>query len=53
MVPSVWRTVVVLGVADHEAVRVQDELAADGDVDGRLLLVTRDHPHLQVHSGAG
>lgn len=23
-----------------------DELAADGDVDGCLLLVTSDHPHL-------
>ena len=25
-----------------------DELAADGDVDGRLLLVTSDHPHLST-----
>ena len=25
-----------------------DELAADGDVDGCLLLVTSDHPHLST-----
>ena len=26
-----------------------DELAADGNVDGCLLLVSSDHPHLQQH----
>ena len=27
---------------------MSDELAADGDVDGCLLLVTSDHPHLST-----
>ena len=31
--------------------RVVDEAAGDADVDGRLLLVARDHPHLRQQAG--
>ena len=41
------RTIVAGGVADHEMLRVQEQLAADSDVDGSLLLVARNHPHLR------
>lgn len=40
-------TFVGVGVADQQGVRTQDELAGDGYVDGGLLLVPRDHPHLR------
>lgn len=34
------------GIADEQRVRVAYELAGDCDVDGSLLLVSSDHPHL-------
>ena len=37
-------------VADEQGVGVAYELAGDGDVDGRLLLVPRNHPHLRMQS---
>ncbi|KAA6427579.1 MAG: hypothetical protein FRX49_02242 [Trebouxia sp. A1-2] len=39
---------VLASLANEQGVRVADELAADGDVDGCLLLVTGDHPHLST-----
>lgn len=36
-----------VSIANKERVRVADELAADGNVDGSLLLVACDHPNLQ------
>ena len=45
-----WR----FSIADEQRVRVADELAADGNVDGGLLLVACDDPYLQqeIHTYA-
>ena len=37
-------------IAHQQAVGVADQLASNGNVDGRLLLVSCDDPHLQWQS---
>mmetsp|Transcript_13159 Transcript_13159/g.39811 ORF Transcript_13159/g.39811 Transcript_13159/m.39811 type:complete len:266 (-) Transcript_13159:1785-2582(-) len=46
-------TFVGLGIADEQAVRVKNEFAGDGNINRRLLLVSRDHPHLDAGSQQG